>query len=356
MIIIAGDTHLKRYLWYSLRAVQYDTFFAFEQIISYAREHNAEALILAGDIHDPITTESLKFYQEQTHGLQDRIFAIDGEHDRAEPPWISVPKINGENLDQTLIEVDGHYIWGIRQQSRASVTRDLTKIPKQADVLIMHQFLDAVAPVPSAGNLDENLIPEHIRWCFMGHCHAPCTVEIPGGRAYYTGSTVPQKCDEFSFAHSFLVFEDGKVRRQLLEGRRFYRVRCETPGDLENLVSYLEAGCPSNAESYRGLPSVLFLEYNVSLHNVSQLLTDLRAQFQKVIFHMRPFLQTQDGQAGRPIQIGKTMEELVSQNTDDPDLQGLLIGLLREGDRRPIDEFRSRFQLDLEECYEQQDL
>ncbi len=95
MIAFVADMHLTPLTWNDYPGMRGDAYFAWDQIVSWCIDNKPLALILGGDVFNRIRpdAESVIRFQEGISKLQEAgvaVLAIQGQHDRSDPPWTQV--------------------------------------------------------------------------------------------------------------------------------------------------------------------------------------------------------------------------------------------------------------------------
>jgi len=209
MIFFAGDIHLKRRVWAHLD-LEDDTFRQFEQLVERASNEQAH-LVLAGDVFDPPTSYSLKRYQEILSNFEGRVLVIEGQHELANPPWITVPGIKGELLDMKTVYLDGVTLAGLSYRPRTQLKAALEQIAELGpiDILVMHQLARSLGG-PISWTLDESWIPPNVRSVVSGDWHIAEVLRLDASRClYYVGSLFPQSRAEIGKDSTALKYSDA---------------------------------------------------------------------------------------------------------------------------------------------------
>jgi len=211
MIVFAADLHLAPTTWVSLPDLAGDAYRSWEQIVDFCRVNRADSLILGGDVFDKPypSSESVLHYTRGIECLRDNdilVYAIQGQHDRSSPPWITVtPHV--QYMDPTVkyvLECDGAFLsaYGCDNAPSEKVREFLEGITAlgQCDLLVMHQLLRSAMPLEGVWNLDDDWIPPFIKLVLLGDLHMP----VSTGRIHYSGSISMQRVNETP-QKSFLV-------------------------------------------------------------------------------------------------------------------------------------------------------
>ena len=215
MIVFFADAHLQDSAW-STRAVIGDAAFSLEQVITYAVNNQAKAVIGAGDLIDkqrnrayPIREFFRQLDRLRVAGIP--FYYIQGQHDRDNPTWLSAHS-HAQHLHGKLIEEDGVRVYGMDWQPADKIHDEMAKIPAGTAILVAHQvwgeFMGGVT-TPEANFTDVPVVET----VFTGdlHVHRRLATNGKDGQAltvYSPGSTCKQSIDEQSDKY-FMAFSDG---------------------------------------------------------------------------------------------------------------------------------------------------
>ena len=239
MIVFVADVHLREWIWQKQRNIQGDTFIAFEQVVTFAVENDAAAIILGGDTFDPPNPKSITKYENALEKFKGLVYGIDGQHDRANPSWLSVPCIRGEDIHERSVVIDEFTFYGIRGLPPSKVLEAVSVVPRGTDFLVMHQLLEGA--ILKKYDLKKEWLPEHVRVTLLGDFHSAQQTDVPGGIAIYNGSLVPLKISEINGGGRFItVEEDGSLISHPLKGREIHKVKLEKLDDLDVLIKKLD--------------------------------------------------------------------------------------------------------------------
>jgi len=263
---IVGDLHIKKRIWQGIN-VEWDALREFKKIIKIAKDQKFEALILAGDTLDPVNSESMKYYQEAVREFPNPIYTILGQHDRNDPSWFTVDGITGESLHKQTLDIGGTVFYGLDNIPKFMLQEELNNVPEGVDYIVMHQFLKDVAP-EHAWDLDSAWIPPHVKGVISGDVHNGTTIDYGMGEFHYTGGLVPQRVNEIGNVHSFIIVEDGKVKRQVVKPDRvFESITIESDEDLTKL---------DIKSSKSDIKPLYYIKYKTSVEGVKEKLDELK--------------------------------------------------------------------------------
>lgn len=352
MILVSGDCHIKSRIWSRLRSVEGDALLGFEQLIEYANDNEAEAIYLAGDVFDPPNTYSIGGYEEALDKLKKptRIFGIDGQHDKANPSWLSLPTVSGEFIHHKVVEEGDLKIYGIRNTPATKILEELEKIPKQANTLLMHQLVQTRV-IPS--DFDLSLIPDHINYVFAGDLHRQDSFSLPGGGSwYYTGSLYPNNISELEVKHGFLVVDEDKIWWERVKTRDIRVVILSSKEDLGEFEEIIME--PIDTSRFLELPPVIRVKYDAS-SGLQEDIEDIISQSKvERYYQMVPYLHRTNGVvfSSSPINISSlSNREALNQFTKNEEVIDQLLGLLqvrgkREEVEKKLRDWRSKYSLE----------
>lgn len=200
-IIFAADLHLAPSTWAALPDLTGDAYFAWRQIVKICCELAADepvSLILGGDVFDKSRPDS-QSVGELIQGAEhlDRngvsMFAIQGNHDKEDPPWYALSGHIG-GLSSDPVEIDGFMVAGVDSTSAGTLQATVPDI--ECDILVLHQLSKQELPIEGAWDFDAEWVNDSVKLLLMGDLHLP--VDVPDGQPprYYSGATYMRKIDE----------------------------------------------------------------------------------------------------------------------------------------------------------------
>ena len=275
--VFVGDLHLRPQTWNNRPDITDDAYTSFNYIIDFCAARKC-SLVLMGDIFntqhpDARSVSVLTQGLETMAAAQLPVFVIQGQHDRATPPW---PQAVGGGLctyvHQKIFQPfgpQGLKLYGIDQQnSRDKVKLEIDKIPADVQGVCMHQLFREVFPLENAWDTDGAWLPVHIKHGFIGDYHQPVDFGLPsGGRAYYSGSTYMCKLDEPKEKSFLLVHPQAQgglsVERQPLPTRACVQLTINEEADIDKAVAIVQ----STATDFVLAPLYL-CDYRADVRNV----------------------------------------------------------------------------------------
>jgi hypothetical protein len=210
----------------------------------------------------------------------------------------------------------------------------VTKIPAGVDFLIGHQLVKAIPRMYKSWNLDENWIPHHVWGVILGDYHRPIEFRLPNGNlGYYTGTTTPQKVNEIDYDRGFIVIEGGKVKREQIPGRDFFKLPVTAPEELDALKI-----CPGE-----DITPVVVLEYDVETKGVHEAIRAYRQKnADKLIVIAKPMKEADEVTSGE-LPVAVEMRDVISDITSNPQVIEFVSTLLTNCNREILVGFRDRF-------------
>lgn len=348
MIIVAGDTHLKKYVYNSHRELENDTVEGFKAVVDFATKKDAEAIILAGDVWDPLTSWSLMQYDNILSNYDGKVFGIDGNpnHDRANPPWMTINDVRGRYFHKDKVEIGGFSFYGLRNMPRSKAKDAFPEVP-ECDFLICHQLVTDISWAPGAWDLDPDWIPSHVDKVISGDCHDPSVVfDIPSGnKGVYTGTTVPQSRGEIGYDTGFSVITDaGEVKRVGVEVRPIHRVKVEGREDVDEVMSSSKVQEMLDKD---GPAPALFLDYPIGDPVVLEHINEVT---EEAALHVFPYAYSDSAEEEDISEIttdsSNMMVSAAEQFTDSEEVLDLASRLINDFGKSTLEEYREEFDPD----------
>jgi len=274
MIVFAADLHLRPTTWTKFPDLKGDAFYSFRQLVDYCCAEKAQALILGGDVFDSATPDSESVIAFKTgidilQSLEIEVFGIQGQHERADPPWMALtPYVKcldtpaGDNEQHIWpIACDKHTV-SVRGIDNTSATtlKQLLEYDAQNgahyDILVMHQAMQGLV-YETAWNLAEEWVPEFVHIVLLGDLH----IEASKGKCHYSGSMNLQSVGE-SPQKSFMTVhcaKDGElsVKRHVLETRDMLKFTITDEASRDAAIDILKAYKPNKKNSEIERPLVV---------------------------------------------------------------------------------------------------
>jgi DNA repair exonuclease SbcCD nuclease subunit len=274
-----------------------------------------------------------------------QVYAIQGQHGRAELPWTSIDDYV-IHLQNTVVKAGVVTFTGFDQTSPDNLRRQLECLDPEVNMLVMHQLMRGTVPDiddMQTWDLDPAWVPVHVRLVLLGDFHEVWEHRTDHTLFVYNGSTALQSIDESS-DKSFLCVDiddasgEIKLSRVPLKTRRHWRVVVQASESLEVALAEISRMEPG---------SVVQVKYNTDLPGVEQA---VRAANPAIHFMFRPLpRQLVSGEA----RIDTTRLPEVSlegclglalDREKEPHAHDLTLSLLKSGDpRATLAETREHF-------------
>lgn len=241
-----GDLHLTDYIWRNQKHVYGDAASAFSEIIDLAIKERT-ALVLVGDIFDNVTPEPhlIKFFRSQIDKMQSAgvdVYAIQGNHDLRPTPWPGAIHDFVQQIgDGIPTDINGLSVVGLDYGPKSKFLERISALPKQFDVLFLHQAARQYLHYENAWNADLDDITSDIRLIVMGDIHVCWDAKLKSGaHALYTGASHPRNISQVGQHSVVRVYTDGTWNRVPLQrSRRIQVFRLNTPQDVKSMDSAL---------------------------------------------------------------------------------------------------------------------
>lgn len=337
MIVVTGDVHLSSSIWMRHPRIRGDAEKGFQFVVDWASERDADALILAGDIMDPPSSKNLDLYHKILGDFPGLVAGIQGQHDHADPSWLSVEGVRDMDINNEAVDINGITFYGVEYQPRVALACALEGVPP-IDFLVMHQLAEPCIDFGSA-DFNPEQIPQHVQAAVCGDLHQQTEFSLSsGGKGYYTGSLTPRNRREIGNGHGFLVIDDNKqVRRINYTGRMFDRLILEEEEDFERLAAAKE-----KLHRRCGMPPALFVDFNPDLSGSREKLNEFKSNNPDMIVVVKPRPQKgADASKGSAI-ASVDLESGISEAVDDPLTEEFLVNVTSHPSLETIDKFREQ--------------
>jgi len=234
----AADLHLTPTIWKDMPSMQGDSYAALDQIVAVCTAEGSKAtLLLSGDIFDKSRPDSesverfrMAMDRLSVNGVQ--VYAIQGQHEKADPPWATALGSVTYVGDGTPFEVDGLRIVGLDYTNSPDLQKTLKGL-KKVDLLMIHQMAKQAIDIEGAWNFDIDWVNKSVKLILAGDYHGFLNV----GRLYYPGATHFRKIDEIG-NKCFLRVDpsDLSVEPQELWTRPVLQVRVINDEQLDEAI------------------------------------------------------------------------------------------------------------------------
>lgn len=246
-IVVASDLHLADGAWTTRPNLVGDAYRSLTQIVDYCLEWHLP-LVLAGDLWDvrrPSASAVVQMRQQMDRMEQDRlaVYYIQGQHelDRS-TAWMGIQPW-AEHIDRKVARVGSEVLYGLDWYPATTLQAELTKVPPEATVLVMHQvwreFMGNIGH-PEGSFQD---IPAHIKLVITGDYHVArndrMASQHPDGVLVISpGSTCMQEINEPCNKSFFRVRSAVSSRAAAaiaipLQTRPYLNFHLTTPAELD---------------------------------------------------------------------------------------------------------------------------
>lgn len=171
--VISSDWHLASLTWKHRPTLLGDASYSLHQIVNFCIENECP-LIGAGDLldsdkPDPGAVAALCHQMERMERADLEVYYIQGQHELATPPWLSVhpwPK----HVDRQTFVIGGMKLYGLDWTPRDSVAEALARIPQGTDALVGHQVWAEHMGSLTNPECSVHAMP-HVQYIFTGDYH-----------------------------------------------------------------------------------------------------------------------------------------------------------------------------------------
>ncbi len=278
--IFCADLHQAPGAWASRPTIRGDSYYAFEQIVDYAIEHDARNIVAGGDNVDTAKppAETVQFMREQVGRCRDEkvnFRFIQGQHDMSTPPWFAA--VSGQHhAHQEVFTLGSIQCYGLDYLPAAQLAEALQEIPRQTELLVCHQvwsdFMGSIAVCEGA--LSD--IP-HVKYVLTGDYHKFVDMKTTNRqgkecRVWSPGSTCMQSIDEDPDKYC-LLFDNKNCSIRKLPLRTRPMIEWHTLDEEDELQSFLDNIGDELDKAYdagQGMPEnirkpLLYVEYSLDL-------------------------------------------------------------------------------------------
>lgn len=241
-----GDNHLRPRTWAKHPELYGDAYASLRQIVDYCVVQSLPLIIL-GDLFDKARPDSLSvgMYMHAVTRMEQvglSVYYIEGNHDRADPPW---PSLHPWAQGMGSIELGGRKFKGISFSPAGELPECLSHAfdgDTEVDVLCMHQ---SWLEIQRVGHTDGTFsqIPHactlltgdyHVTGEYNGHA-------ADGGpiRAFSPGSTAMQALNEDPEKKFGVIYDDLSVQWVTLQTRHKTEITITTEEELQRWLDAL---------------------------------------------------------------------------------------------------------------------
>ena len=267
--VFTGDNHLRPTTWAKHPDLYGDAYHSLRQIVAYCLQ-NRLPLLLLGDLFDKARPDSLSVsnFLHQVNEMQRAhldIYSIEGNHDRADPPWSSIhPHVRNVGNEPVILPNSGVSVVGMDFTPAGQLAERIAALPDVFDVVMAHQ---SWLEIQRVGHVDGtfSMFP---RGCVMltGDYHVCGTYDgrADNGdlvRAWSPGSTSMQALNESPEKRFGVLYDDLTVEWQPLDTRPFYQAVLPNEEGFATFIQSLPPKAGPNNHSDVAKP-ILKVRYN----------------------------------------------------------------------------------------------
>jgi len=242
--IITADWHLRKHdrIWPRRPTIVGDASWGMQQIESLVASTGVKHIIILGDIFNERilqsdTVTAMRALLTTFAASDVQVSYIQGQHERATPPWLCAIHSQPVWLHQQLFNLsDSIRIYGLDYQTPYDVREALSQVPKAANVLATHQVWKDLL-TDDSGDAWFTWVPEHVQLILTGDYHVHCVRHDDYGRTVVSpGPLCIQKIDETGPHGVWLLHDDLTVTSQPLQTRQSTNVVISTAELLDAFV------------------------------------------------------------------------------------------------------------------------
>ena len=373
MIVFAADLHLTPHIWQDMSSLAGDAYNAFKQLVDYCVTNEASALVLGGDIFDKPKPDSMSvatFIDGMTILAQAQVpvFAIQGQHEQADPPWACLSEHVQCIGDGQLVTIDDGGVAvtlrGFDNGPIETMQQATKKLDPVSDILVVHQLAKQLVPFEGAWNFDADWAPKGVKLSLGGDYH----IRSNAGRMHYPGSTHMRNISEIgdhfilTVTPEFKTVQKGRGKKKTeereltgfavepvkLKTRKVVQLCMSSPDARDQLLPVITPIKPVDGEAVDDtLPPLVYLLYDPQVE-------DALSRVAAVCKEQGYFLRTRTLSGGTEVvegvpQLGSvTLEECLAGVVDrnkEPDFFNFVLSLLTSDVRATLDALKMKFKL-----------
>jgi len=229
--LVTADWHVRKKdrIWPRHPMLEGDIAWGIKQVQQIAARCQVENLLLLGDVFNEQLQQSAAVSQMRAamQWFQDQniaVYYVQGQHERAEPPWLAA--IHGWPvwIDQQVIELlpdRSCSIYGLDYRHPQDVRAALEAVPRTAQILATHQVWKDFLSADSGDAWFEWVAP-HVRTIFTGDYHSHRQMHSAARYILSPGPLCPQKIDESTATGVWLLNDDMTVTSEPLRPRQVF--------------------------------------------------------------------------------------------------------------------------------------
>lgn len=263
--VFTGDNHLRPTTWLKHPTLTDDAYVSWRQIVDFCLQHTLP-LILLGDLFDSTRPDShsVGIYLHGIYRLEQAslpVYYIEGNHDRADPPWASLTpwaQPVGE------FSIGGVSAYGVSFTNAVDLAARLATIPASTQLLLAHQ---SWLEIQRVGHTDGtfSMIPRGMT-LLTGDYHVCGTYNGTAANgepviAHSPGATAMQALNEPASKYFGVLYSDLTVEWHQLETRTVVSMTLSNITDLTELVQWLPSSNPTTTVSVEIQKPILRVRY-----------------------------------------------------------------------------------------------
>lgn len=302
--ILYADGHLKRSTWVTRPYIKNDSYAALDQIIDLCILEYA-SLIIVGDAFDSKRITGEEFAQlyialRRMRAADLPVFAIHGNHDGGENPWMSVLTDFLTFVDLEFFEpCEGVHMYGIGYRPKRVIEEIVSNLPPKATTLVMHQCVKQA--LPFGWNLDLDWMPSQVRRVYFGDIHKASDHRTESGlMAHSPGSPHITEITHDVERSVVMIEKDKPCTRIPLKSRGVVHIKVgvDTEADpIEDVVTRCIDGLAAELGKYYshdGMEPIVHIRYPA--HRVDEVTAHFDAWQPECAVHkwLDPFIPNDD--------------------------------------------------------------
>lgn len=352
MLYVAADLHLSPTIWSNMPSLRGDSYCALDQIVDVCVQSPApSALLLCGDIFDKPkpdseSVERFRAAMDRLRAAGVKVYAIQGQHEKADPPWataLGAAHYVGDGTPFNLDVANGTGVCdkpsviGLDYTSAADLKqklKDTLKQVKKLDILMLHQMARQAIDIEGSWNFDLDWVKKCVKLVLMGDYHE----HLNTGRLWYPGSTHMRNIDEIGPKYFLRVETPSlKVEPIELETRPTLVLRVLTEDQLtESVAKIMDFECKSEHEEI-AIPLVV-VKYSPTVRDVVPRIEEA-CQSREFMLRLKTLVGDTDSDESELPQSDATLQgcldQLVSRE-DDEELHSFVSSLLVSPDAKTV--------------------
>ena len=258
-----ADAHLDLAIWASRPDLVYDSRWAFSHLVGEAIRRKVEAVLAAGDLINIKRPPSavVTFIRKQMDRLAKAkipLYFIQGQHERADPPWFSTVHSWPKHLNGAAVSLDGRVIAGADWTPAVRLMDVMSALPP-ADTLMCHQVWEEFMGGITSPEGSISDLPEQFTTVVTGDYHKMVMKRMGARLVLSPGPTNMRKINE-SGACCYAVSTGPKFVWGKIPSRPVLRVDFRTAQEAptaDAIIAQLQAQIAKSVVEAESLPAEL---------------------------------------------------------------------------------------------------